>query len=149
MLRAQHYMNAKRILLVEDERVVRESLSLLFSRDAHTVIEANNGAEALALFRGAKFDLVVTDFEMPFIKGNELATRIRQMAPEQRILMITAYGHRRSSDNPVDAVLAKPFNATLLREALARLLEQPGEDSKTEFISKNPGELPMTEAVPA
>ena len=147
MLRARHYMHGKRILLVEDQMVVRESLRLLFSRDAHTVIEANNGAEALALFRGSKFDLVVTDFEMPFVKGNELATRIKQIAPKQRILMITAYGHRRSSDNPVDVVLPKPFDATLLREAMARLLHQPGEDSKTEIISKDQGGLPISDAM--
>jgi CheY-like chemotaxis protein len=140
-------MNGKRILLVEDQRVVRESLRLLFSCDAHTVIEANNGAEALAIFRTGKFDLVVTDFEMPFIKGNELAMRIKQLVPKQRILMITAYGHRRSSDNPVDAVLAKPFNATLLREAMARVLRRPGEDSKTELITKSRAASPKTDSI--
>ncbi len=123
-------MNGKRILLVEDERVVRESLRLLLARDAHTVVEANNGAEAFALFRKEQFDLVVTDFEMPFLKGNELATRIRQISPEQRILMITAHGHRRNEENPVDAVLAKPFEAGRLREMMTRLLYQPGENSE-------------------
>lgn len=123
-------MNGKRILLVEDERVVRESLRLLLTREAHTVVEANNGAEAFALFRKERFDLVVTDFEMPFVKGNELASRIKQIAPQQPILMITAHGHRRSSDNPVDAVLAKPFEADGLRKMMNRLMSQPGENSR-------------------
>jgi CheY-like chemotaxis protein len=121
-------ITGKRILLVEDERVVREALRALLSLDAHTVVEANNGAEAFALFRSGQFDLVLTDFEMPFIKGDELATRIKRIAPKQPILMLTAYGHRRSSDNPVDAVLNKPFDSTVLREIMARLLVQPGEN---------------------
>jgi len=122
-------INGKRILLVEDQGAVRESLRLLLLRDAHTVIEANNGAEAFALFCTGNFDLVVTDFEMPFVKGNELAARIKRVAPQQRILMITAYEHRPTPDNPVDTVLTKPFDGTRLREALSQLLAQPGEDS--------------------
>jgi CheY-like chemotaxis protein len=119
----------KRILLVEDERAVREALRLLFTLDAHTVVEANNGAEALALFRNGQFDLVVTDFEMPFVKGDELAARIRRLAPQQPILMLTAYSHKPSAENPVDVVVNKPFDSTLLRETMAELLVQPGENS--------------------
>ena len=117
----------KRILLVEDERLVRETLRLLFSVDAHTVVEANNGAEAFALFLKGQFDLVVTDFEMPFLKGDELAARIKRVAPRQPILMVTAYGHRPTLDNPVDAVVSKPFNTARLRTIMAELLSQPGE----------------------
>lgn len=128
MSHSVHTVRGKRILLVDDELVVRESLRLLLLRDAHEVVEANNGAEAFTLFRKERFDLVLTDFEMPFVKGNELAVRIKHLAPQQPILMITAYGHRRAEDNPVDAVLTKPLDATQLREMMARLLHQPGED---------------------
>ncbi len=122
----------KRILLVEDERLVRETLRLLFSVDAHTVVEANNGAEAFALFLKGQFDLVVTDFEMPFLKGDELAARIKRVAPRQPILMVTAYGHRPTRDNPVDAVVSKPFNTARLRTIIAELLSQPGERVRTD-----------------
>jgi len=117
----------KRILLVEDELAVRESLRLLLLRDEYTVVEANNGAEAFALFCGGNFDLVVTDFEMPFVKGNELAARIKQVAPQLPILMITAYGHRPHRENPVNTVLQKPFDTARFREVLAELLNQRGE----------------------
>jgi CheY-like chemotaxis protein len=123
-------ITGKRILLVEDERAVREALRVLFTMDAHTVVEANNGAEALALFRNGRFDLVVTDFEMPFVKGDELAARIRRLSPQQPILMLTAYSHKRSVENPVDVVVNKPFDSTLLRETMAELLLQPGENSR-------------------
>ncbi|HVV70656.1 MAG TPA: response regulator, partial [Verrucomicrobiae bacterium] len=99
----------KRILLVDDELAVRQSLRILLARDEHTVVEANNGAEAFALFSQGNFDLVVTDFEMPFVKGNELAARIKQVAPRLPILMLTAYEQRPTRENPVDTVLSKPF----------------------------------------
>jgi DNA-binding response OmpR family regulator len=96
------------------------------------VVEANNGAEAFSLFHRQKFGLVVTDFEMPFIKGDELATRIKQVAPNQPILMITAFSQRPSMDNPVDAVVRKPFDARRLRAIMGKLLSQPGEDADAE-----------------
>lgn len=117
----------KRILLVDDERLVRESIGRLLSKDEHTVVEANNGVEAFSLFARGQFDLVMTDFEIPFMKGNELAARIKQVAPGQPILMITGYGKRRGPDNPVDAVLNKPVNLGQLRAALAKLLSEVGE----------------------
>ena len=120
-------MTGKRILIVEDERVVREGLRLLLSGDAHTVVEANNGAEAMALFHQDRFDLVITDYEIPFIKGNELAAKIKRVAPQQPILMITAYRHRPGPDNPVDALVMKPFVTAVLRGIIAKLLAQPGE----------------------
>jgi len=116
----------KRILLVDDERFVRESIARLLSKDEHTVVEANNGAEAFSLFTRSQFDLVMTDFEIPFMKGNELAARIKQLAPCQPILMITGHEERPSPDNPVDAVLNKPFDLSQLRKAIAELLSEVG-----------------------
>ena len=117
----------KRILLVDDEQHVRESIRLLLSRDEHTVVEANNGAEAFALFARGQFDLVVTDSEIPFLKGSELAAKIKQLAPRQPILMITGYQRRPSPDNPVNAVLNKPFDLNQLRKAMAELVSEAGE----------------------
>ena len=110
---------------------MREALRLFLVLDDHTVVEANNGAEAFALFRSGQFDLVMTDFEMPFVKGNELATRIRQLAPQQPILMVTAYSHRPGPENPVNAVVTKPFDAGSLRETMVKLLTQPADHDTT------------------
>ena len=115
--------NPTRILLVDDQQSVREAISLLLSLDNHTVIEAGDGAQALEIFRRDQFDLVITDFEMPNMKGNELATRIKQLSPAQPILMITAYAERvGDSNNPVDVLLNKPFQLQDLRRAMVELL---------------------------
>jgi CheY-like chemotaxis protein len=113
----------RRILLVDDEQSVREAIGLLLSLDDHVIIEAADGAGALDLFRRDHFDLVITDFEMPNMKGTELAATIKQLSPAQPILMITAYVERLSdSDSPVDAVLNKPFQLEDLRQTIANLL---------------------------
>jgi CheY-like chemotaxis protein len=113
----------RRILLVDDQRSVREAVHLLLQLDGHRVSEARDGAMALDLFMRGHFDLVITDFEMPNMNGNELAARIKQASPTQPVLMITAYAEKlRDGDNPVDAILDKPFQLEDLRRAIVQLL---------------------------
>jgi DNA-binding NtrC family response regulator len=112
----------KRILLVEDDLSLREVVRELLIIDDHSVVEANNGAEAFGLFKLHQFDLVVTDCRMPFVAGNELATQIRLVAPQQPILMITGHRTRTSASNPVDAILEKPFDMAQFRTAIADVL---------------------------
>ena len=123
MTMKENIIRGKRILLVDDEPSVRGSFRMMLVIDDHIVTEANNGAEALDLFTKGQFDLVTTDFEMPVMKGNELAVRIKKLAPKQPILMITAYGKELGeSVNPVDSILNKPFTLNNLRGAIAKLL---------------------------
>ena len=114
---------SKRILLVDDEQSVRQTIKLLLHLDQHRVTEASDGKEALALFVQEPFDLVITDFSMPRMQGNELAFRIKQLAPTQPIVMITAYSAKLgTADNPVDAVLNKPFGFQDLRQTISKVL---------------------------
>jgi two-component system, chemotaxis family, chemotaxis protein CheY len=113
----------KRILLADDQQLVRDAIALLLSLDEHTVVEAVDGAEAFDLFKPGHFDLVITDFEMPNMKGDELASRIKQAWPAQPVMMISAYAERlRYSDSAVDALLEKPFHLEDLRRVIAELL---------------------------
>lgn len=116
-------VRGKRILLVEDQELVRAALRMMLELDGHRVTEASNGAEALGLFAVGQFDLIVTDFEMPMMKGNELAISIKLLAPSQPILMITASEKARGDvENPVDGLLNKPLTVPDLRGALGKLL---------------------------
>lgn len=112
----------KRILLVDDDEPLREFLRMMLELDGHRVTEAGNGAEALNLFTIGEFDIVITDLEMPVMKGNELAASIKLLAPSLPILMVTA-SERAPGDveNPVDALLNKPFALTELHCALGKL----------------------------
>jgi CheY-like chemotaxis protein len=110
----------KNILLVDDDPNVRSSLKLLLSIDRHTVTEAENGQEALLLFTGSKYDLVIIDYLMPGMLGDELARNIRNLAPAQPILMLTAYLEKLAdAGQPADGVLGKPLSIDALRRAMA------------------------------
>jgi CheY-like chemotaxis protein len=113
----------KRILLVEDQQGVREAMRFLLVTDHHVVTEARNGLEALKLFVPGLFDLVITDYAMPGMAGNELAMKIKLKAPSQPVLMVTAYAENLvGSENPVDAMLSKPFSSSDWRASIAELL---------------------------
>jgi len=121
-------LRGKRILLVDDEESVRGAYAMLLAIDDHTVVEANNGGDALEQFNKGSFDLVITDFEMPVMRGGELATRLKELAPSLPILMITAHGKTLGDPtNPVDAILNKPFTLEELRQAIAGVLAEQGE----------------------
>ena len=116
-------VRGKRMLLVEDQDLVRAALRMMLELDGHQVTEASNGAEALDLFAMGEFDLVITDFEMPMMKGSELAVSIKRLAPSQPILMITASERARGElENPVDGFLNKPLTVPDLRCAVGKLL---------------------------
>jgi len=114
-------VTGKRILLVDDQPEVRQVLKMLLEVDQHFVTEAGNGCEALACFQPGRFDLVITDYAMPQMRGDELARRIKEVAPGQPILMVT--GSPNDSEMPkVDLVLCKPFLFDDLRQSLGQLL---------------------------
>ena len=116
-------VRGKRILLVDDEEALRSCLRMILELEGYQVTLAGNGAEALNLFTRGGFDLVVTDFEMPVMRGDQLAVGIKLVAPSQPILMITASARaHRDADNPVDALLTKPFSVADLHDALRKLL---------------------------
>jgi two-component system, cell cycle response regulator CpdR len=112
----------KRILLADDVPEVRQAIKMMLGIDHHEVAEASNGAEALELFQQKHFDLVITDYVMPVMKGDELAQRIKHLEPSQPVLMIT--GSLNESDRrerSVDAILNKPIGFQDLRQAVQQL----------------------------
>jgi CheY-like chemotaxis protein len=112
----------KRILLADDQPAVRGTIKMLLDLDEHTVAEAANAREALSLFAPGRFDLVITDYAMPEMRGDELATHVKKLAPSQPILMITGSAQPPGGfGNAADAILPKPFSLEELRHAVAEL----------------------------
>jgi len=99
---------------------------MLLKFDGHLVESAPGGEVALALFEPGKFDLVITDYSMPDMSGDQLAVRIKQRQPDLRIIMATAFAEElKGSDKlaaNIDFILDKPFSQTELREAIRRVL---------------------------
>jgi two-component system response regulator PilR (NtrC family) len=83
---------AQRILVVDDEQIIRESLSFILKKEGYSVEEAGNGKDALAKHESNAFDIIITDIEMPEMKGVDLLKQIRQRTPQALVVIITAFG---------------------------------------------------------
>jgi len=118
-----------RILVVDDEPSVSNAVKLLLQFDGHQVEAANSGKDALAMFERSRFDLVFTDFAMPEMKGDKLADAIKSRAPEQPIIMLTAYPGALPPSLSVDHVVAKPFRLQHLREAITKVMPRSGSST--------------------
>ncbi len=83
---------AESILVVDDEEIIRDSLSFVLKKEGYVVQQAENGRVALDAIKEGSFDLVITDLEMPEMKGIPLLEHITSISPETLVVIITAYG---------------------------------------------------------
>lgn len=101
--------NGIRVLVVDDEPMVRSVLRKLLALRGHTVIEADSGAKALSILHNEQFDVIITDQGMPEMNGREFARRTRAFLPDIPIVLLTGDTHTGTTDASISAVLAKPF----------------------------------------
>ena len=118
---------SQRILVVDDEEIIRESLSFILKKEGYAVDEAANGKEALKKHEAEPYDIVITDIEMPEMRGVELLDRIRRETPEALVVIITAFGSIETAvaalrKGAADYVL-KPINFDDLLHRVKKLLE--------------------------
>ena len=133
-------MTPKPILLVEDDRQLRDALAETLRLSGFRVLSAANGAEALQVLAGTAVAAVVTDYQMEPMDGSALLARIRERWPQLPVLMITAYG---SIEHAVASMMAgasdylvKPFAAQTLVTRLERLV--PRELPATGMVAEDP-----------
>jgi CheY-like chemotaxis protein len=116
------------ILIVDDEPAIVETVAELLSWEGHSVLTANDGAQALGeLQRGAHVDVVLLDFMMPVKDGIQTLREIRADAKlaSIKVILTTAAPTSLPKDAPrYDALLVKPFSVDDLREAIARVLQK-------------------------
>ena len=111
-----------RVLVVDDEEMVRSVLTQLLSLKGHEVQQAACGADALEIAREHSLDIVFTDFGMPEMTGGELARRLRQHQPWLPIVLLTGYTDPDAQPDVVDAVMHKPFKLEELEAIIQRLV---------------------------
>ncbi len=114
----------KRILLVDDDTSVLQMLARALT--SYELTMAHDGQEALAVANGRPLDLLITDYLMPQMTGDELIARMREQRPDLKALVITGHGDVLDRDSPDwwrgVAHLAKPFRIQALRDAVETLL---------------------------
>jgi signal transduction histidine kinase len=115
-----------RVLVVDDEPMVRTVTAKLLRLRGHSAVEADGGVAALALLAappdGAPFDIVVTDLSMPQMSGRELATAVRALYPALPVLLLTGDTDAEAEGGDVDAVVKKPYTLDVLDGAVRRLV---------------------------
>jgi len=119
-----------RILLVDDDPLILQSLQDSLEGDGHLVGIAEGGQAGIDAFRvaeqrGARFDVVITDLGMPYVDGRTVATTIKSRVPDVPVILLTGWGYRLQAENDtpphVDCVLSKPPKLMELRAVLAKL----------------------------
>jgi two-component system, NtrC family, response regulator PilR len=125
---------AEKILVVDDEKSMREFLEIMLEKDGYEVSCAESGAEALKAIRQHKFDLLITDIRMKPIDGLEVLRQCKAMSPSTAVIIISAFA---SAETAVVAMkegaydyLPKPFKIDEMRSAITNaLLSTKGEES--------------------
>lgn len=118
------------ILVVDDDHVNRELLSILLKRERHTVTTVDNGRQAMAMLMARKFDLILLDIMMPEMDGYQVLERLQQ-DPDLRhipVIVVSAMGETENVARAIqlgaDDYLTKPFDATLLQARINASLEK-------------------------
>jgi DNA-binding NtrC family response regulator len=115
-----------RVLVVEDENLIRWAVSETLTDAGHTVVEAPDGATALRAIGQApkSFDVVLLDLRLPDSDDLSLVKRVRQQAPSSAIVMMTAHGTPQMAEDAkrlgVYDVMPKPFDVGLLEQVIVR-----------------------------
>ena len=120
-------MTMPRVLVADDEPMIRDLVRVRLSREGLEVIEADDGQDALEKIKAHPPDLIILDLKMPRLSGYEVMEQV-QACPVLRlipVIIITAHGSMPPTDNRLDnmaAYVIKPFSPKVLAETVLRLL---------------------------
>jgi signal transduction histidine kinase len=118
-----------RILVVDDQEIICELLSEYLKSDGHETVMAGNGKEALDVFRGGAFDLVITDQSMPQMNGVQLGEAIEEFSPQTPTILLTGFGEEMQEAGTmprgIDLVVSKPVSIADLRKAIHQIVAAP------------------------
>ena len=131
-------MSGAKILVVDDELIVRESLGGWLERDGHMVDKAASGEESLEKFEKTRYDIILLDIKMEGMSGLEVLKRVKEIDPDVSVVMITAYG---SIPSAIEAMksgayeyLLKPFDPDELMVLIEKIRKHQAERRETQFL---------------
>ena len=117
-----------KILVVDDERSMREILEIFLKNEGYSVTAASNGESALEVMKHDHFDLIITDMKMPKVGGLELLKNVKEIYPDTVVVIITAFG---TTESAVEAMklgafdyITKPFQMDEIRLVVKNALEK-------------------------
>ena len=127
-----------RIMVVDDERIIRESFYHWFQKSGHRVSTAASGEEALKELAQDPKDLLFVDIKMPGMDGIELLAKVKEKYPETIVVIITAYGSIESAVNAMKIgatdYLLKPFKPDQLSLVMEKVIQQQKKQSEFDYL---------------
>ena len=121
----------KKILVVDDEPRMCESLNRLLSKEGYAIVTSSGAVDALEEVGKEPFDVVITDVKMPEVDGVSLLKSLKVMNPRIKVIMMTAYGdvdsYLASMNLGAVEYLMKPINFDELKKILGRLTNEADE----------------------
>ena len=124
-----------KILVIDDEELVRDVLLQTLSRANYEVNLASSGEEGLRLFCERPFDIVLTDLAMPTLSGWEVCRRIKEISPHTQVGMITGWGleldPQQVMESGVDRVISKPFDFGRILNVVAEMRKAAEKNAST------------------
>jgi DNA-binding NtrC family response regulator len=127
----EDFMDKTKILIVDDEMIMRESLAGWLQRDGHEVASAASGEDAIKILQNSRFDILLVDIKMEGMSGLEVLRLVKESDPEVAVVMITAYG---SISTAIEAMkngaydyLLKPFDPDALGVLIDKIIEHQAQ----------------------
>jgi DNA-binding NtrC family response regulator len=131
-------MDKTKILIIDDEMIMRESLSGWLKRDGHVVVTAASGEDAMQILKHSRFDILLVDIKMEGMSGLDVLRLVKESDPDVAVVMITAYG---SISTAVEAMkkgaydyLLKPFDPDALGVLIDRITEHQAQARENIFL---------------
>ena len=133
----------ERLLIVEDEETLRESLKRVFQREGYQVVAVGSAETARELFEEESYDLIVTDIILPGITGIELLKRVKEVHPEQIVIIITAYASLETAVETLRAgaydYIVKPIIHEEIKQIVKNALRQRALQKENILLKKQMG----------
>ena len=131
------------ILVVDDDALVRKTLSSILSTEGYVVESVENGKQALKALEKGRFDVALIDIQLPDIKGVDLLFKLKQSQPRMVRIIITGYP---SMDNAIKAVnegadgyVLKPFDSMRLLETIRKHLDEKNAEQIRMWVEMEKG----------
>ena len=131
-------MDKTKILIIDDEMIMRESLAGWLKRDGHEVASAASGEEAMQRLQNTRFDILLLDIKMEGMSGLDVLKQVKENDPDVAVVMITAYG---SISTAVEAMkkgaydyLLKPFDPDALGVLIDKIIEHQAQARENIFL---------------
>ena len=122
-----------KILVIDDDRVIRHTLAITLEDEGYTVDTAENGKEAIEKTNANFYNLAIVDWRLPDFEGTKLIRRLKETTPKMAKIMLTGYPSMKNAIDAVneraDAFLVKPIAINELLVKMKELLELQKEES--------------------